>query len=130
VIYLQAGCRLANAEMFNMAIKSGMDPRLLQSILKISTGSSRNNEQQNPVPGLSPGTPASKGYKGGFKIEYVKKDMGLAIEAAKRVDAKICIGPRVRESYMEAAEDPRCAGLDSKVVYRWLSGDEEWAEKF
>lgn len=115
--------------MYNVAMKSGMDPKLLQSILNISTGNSRNNMQQNPVPGLSPGTPASNGYKGGFKIEFVKKDMGLAIDAAERVGAQVYIGQRVRETYMQAEEDPKCAGLDSKVIYRWLGGDENWEKK-
>ncbi|KAF2093358.1 hypothetical protein NA57DRAFT_61484 [Rhizodiscina lignyota] len=128
--YLSSSMTLLNAEMFNFAIKSGMDPRILQNILKVSTGCNRNQERANPVPGLSPEAPASRGYKPGFKIEYVKKDIGLAIDACDRVGAKLCVGRHTWNSYVEAGKDPRCAGMDSKVIYRWIGGDEEWAEKF
>lgn len=128
--YLSSSITLLNAEMFNFAIKSGMDPRILQNILKTSTGCNRNQERANPVPGLSPEAPSSNGYKPGFKIEYVKKDIGLCIDACNRVGAKLCVGPTTWDSYVEAGKDPRCAGMDSKVIYRFIGGDEAWAEKF
>lgn len=128
--YLSSSMTLLNAEMFNFAIKSGMDPRTLQKILAVSTGCNRNQERANPVPGLSPEAPSSRGYKPGFKIEYVKKDIGLTIEACKRVGAKLCVGPTTWNAYVEAGQDPRCAGMDSKVIYRWIGGDEEWQNKF
>ena len=128
--YLSSSITLLNAEMFNFAIKSGMDPRVLQSILRTSTGCSRNQDIANPVPGLSPQAPSSRGYKPGFKIEYVKKDIGLAIEACERVGAKLFVGTHVWNTYVEAGKDERCAGMDSKVVYRYIGGDEEWQTKF
>jgi 3-hydroxyisobutyrate dehydrogenase len=128
--YLSSSITLLNAEMFNFAIKSGMDPRTLQEILKTTTGCNRNAQWANPVPGLSPDAPSSKNYKPGFKIEYVKKDIGLAIAACERVGAKLCLGPTTWNSYVEAGQDPKCAGMDSKVIYRWIGGDEEWKEKF
>lgn len=128
--YLSSSITLLNSEMFNFAIKSGMDPRVLQKILAVSTGCNRNQERANPVPGLSPEAPSSRGYPPGFFIEYVKKDIGLAIDACKRVGAKLCLGPTTWNSYVEAAKDPRCAGKDSKVIYRWIGGDEEWQKNF
>jgi len=128
--YLSSSITLLNAEMFNFAIKSGMDPRTLQDILKTTTGCNRNAQWANPVPGLSPDAPSSKNYKPGFRIEYVKKDIGLAIAACERVGAKLCLGPTTWNSYVEAGQDPKCAGMDSKVIYRWIGGDEEWKEKF
>ena len=128
--YLSSSITLLNAEMFNFAIKAGMDPRVLQNILKTSTGCNRNQERANPVPGLSPEAPSSRGYTPGFKIEYVKKDIGLAIDACQRVGAKLCVGPHTWNAYVEAAKDPRCAGMDSKVIYRWIGGDEDWQANF
>ncbi|OQV03817.1 hypothetical protein CLAIMM_08810 isoform 1 [Cladophialophora immunda] len=128
--YLSSSITLLNAEMFNFAIKSGMDPRTLQDILKTTTGCNRNAQWANPVPGLSPDAPSSRGYKPGFKIEYVKKDIGLAIAACERVGAKLCVGPTTWNTYVEAGKDPRCAGMDSKVIYRYIGGDEEWLDKF
>ena len=128
--YLSSSITLLNAEMFNFAIKSGMDPRILQNILKTSTGCNRNQERANPVPGLSLEAPSSRGYAPGFKIEYVKKDIGLAIDACQRVGAKLCIGPHTWNTYVEATKDPHCTGLDSKVIYRFIGGDEKWQNKF
>ncbi|KAH8812550.1 3-hydroxyisobutyrate dehydrogenase [Xylogone sp. PMI_703] len=128
--YLSSSITLLNAEMFNFAIKSGMDPRTLQKILAVSTGCNRNQERANPVPGLSPEAPSSRQYKPGFKIEYVKKDIGLTIDACERVGAKLFVGPQTWNTYVEAGKDPRCAGLDSKVIYRYIGGDEDWRSKF
>jgi len=128
--YLSSSITLLNAEMFNFAIKSGMDPRILQDILKTTTGCNRNAQWANPVPGLSPDAPSSKNYAPGFKIEYVKKDIGLAIAACERVGAKLALGPTTWNTYVEAGQDDRCAGKDSKVIYRWIGGDEEWTERF
>ncbi|KFY01931.1 hypothetical protein O988_02437 [Pseudogymnoascus sp. VKM F-3808] len=128
--YLSSSITLLNAEMFNFAIKSGMDPRVLQKILSVSTGCNRNQERANPVPGLSPEAPSSRQYQPGFKIEYVKKDIGLAIAACERVGAKLFVGPHTWNTYVEAGKDPRCAGLDSKVIYRFIGGNEEWQENF
>lgn len=52
------------------------------------------------------------------------KDMTLAMECAKEVDAKLVLGEAGLDAYAAAAEDPRCKGLDSRVIYRWLGGKE------
>ncbi|KAK6371513.1 hypothetical protein LTS17_008763 [Exophiala oligosperma] len=127
--YLSFTTTLGNAEMFNLAIKSGMDPRILQEILKTSSGGNRNAQVENPVPGLSPNAPASNNYKPGFIIEYVKKDIELAMDACERVDAKLFMGPSIRDAYYEASKPPENSGMDSKIVYRWMGGEEDWKEK-
>ena len=43
----------------------------------------------NPAPGIVPITAASNGYKGGFRLALAKKDIGLAVEAAKMVNSKM-----------------------------------------
>jgi 3-hydroxyisobutyrate dehydrogenase-like beta-hydroxyacid dehydrogenase len=67
---------------------------------------------------------SSKGYKGGFKVHLMKKDVSLAIEAAKSVDAKLALGESGLAAFAAASEDPRCKDLDMRVVYRWLGGIE------
>jgi 3-hydroxyisobutyrate dehydrogenase len=32
-------------------------------------------------------------------------------------------------TYERASEDPGCKGKDSRVVYRFIGGDEKWEEK-
>ena len=128
--YLSAIQTIANSEAFNMAIRSGMDPRLLQKILKTSSASNTNIQVMNPVPGLSPKAPPSHGYKGGFKVQYMVKDVSLAMKMARDVGAGLAMGNTCLGTYEGAARDESCRGLDSKVVYRYLGGRENWRGDF
>lgn len=55
----------------------------------------------------------------GIQVQLMKKDMTLAIEAAKQVDAKLVLGEAGLSAYAAASDDPRCRDKDSRVVYRW-----------
>lgn len=50
---------IATAEAFNIGIRSGMDPRVLQSVFRTSIAGSCINDKWNPVPGLCPEAPPS-----------------------------------------------------------------------
>jgi 3-hydroxyisobutyrate/3-hydroxypropionate dehydrogenase len=52
----------------------------------------------------------------------MKKDMSLAVDAARRVGAKLVLADPGLAAYSAASEDPRCRDRDSRVVYRWLGG--------
>ncbi|THH07759.1 hypothetical protein EW145_g3160 [Phellinidium pouzarii] len=122
--YLSGTQAIATSEAMNIGIRHGIDPKLLSEVFKKSSGNNYTNEFQNPVPGVCPGVPTSNGYKGGFKIQLMVKDITLAMESAKEVDAKLVLGEAGLAAYAAAAEDPRCKGLDSRVIYRWLGGKE------
>lgn len=127
--YCSALIALATAEAMNIGMRLSMDPRLLAKVFSSSTAQSTICDKWNPVPGVVPDAPSSKGYKGGFKVQLMKKDFGLAVEAGKRFDAKMLLAGAGLDAYAGASEDPRCRDLDSRVVFRYLGGDEEWAEK-
>lgn len=59
----------------------------------------------------------------------MKKDYGLAREAAKQVGAKLYLGDAGYEVYSKASEDPACVDRDSRVVYRFIGGKEDWQKK-
>jgi 3-hydroxyisobutyrate dehydrogenase len=119
----------ATAEAMNIGMRSGMDPRLLAKVFASSTAQSTICDKWNPVPGVCPDAPSSHGYKGGFKVQLMKKDFGLAVDAGKSVGAKLVLGEVGFKGYTEASEDPKCRDLDSRVVFRFLGGDEQWQEK-
>jgi 3-hydroxyisobutyrate dehydrogenase len=121
---------IATSEAMNIGMRAGMDPRVLAAVFKTSTAQSAISDIFNPVPGLSPEAPPSKGYKGGFKVQLMKKDFGLAVETAERVGAKLVLGEVGLRTYEEASLDERCRDLDSRVVYRYLGGNENWAKDF
>ncbi|KAL9093164.1 MAG: hypothetical protein Q9159_000341 [Coniocarpon cinnabarinum] len=120
---------IATSEAMNIGIRSGMDPRVLSDVFKVSLAGSTINEKWNPCPGVVPDAPASNGYKPGFRLELMRKDFNLAVETAKRVDANLALGEAGLSVYSQAMTDDRCKGLDSRVVYRYLNGEEDWKAK-
>ncbi|KAM0747254.1 hypothetical protein T439DRAFT_317940 [Meredithblackwellia eburnea MCA 4105] len=122
--YLSGLIAIATSEAMNMGMRHGLDPKVLSDVFKTSTAGSWVNANCNPVPGVTPEAPPSNGYKGGFKVQLMKKDFKLAVEAAHNVGAKLVLGDAGLATYEAAANDPRCRDLDSRVVYRWLGGKE------
>lgn len=117
---------IATSEAMNIGINSGMDPRVLASIFSKSTAQSCISDIWNPVPGVCPDAPASHKYAGGFKIQLMKKDFGLAVDAAHAVGAELALGQVGLKTYVDASNNPRCRDLDSRVVFRHLGGNENW----
>lgn len=117
---------LVTAEAMNIGMRSGMNPRLLARVFANSTAQSTISDKWNPVPGLCPDAPSSKGYEGGFKVQLMAKDIGLAVAAAEEVDAKLLVGHVGLEAYRTASHDPRCKDLDSRVLFRYIGGREDW----
>lgn len=121
---------IATAEAMNIGIKSGMDPRVLAKVFSTSTAQSTISDKWNPVPGICPAAPSSNDYQGGFKVQLMKKDFGLAVDAAKEYGATLSLGEAGMKTYTEASANEACKDRDSRVVFRHLGGDENWAEKF
>lgn len=121
---------IATSEAMNIGMASGMDPRVLANIFHTSTAQSSILDDWCPVPGLSPDAPASNGYAGGFRIGLMRKDFSLAVQTAKNVGTRLALGEEGLRVYEQASEDPRCRELDSRVVYRFLGGREDWRGDF
>ena len=120
---------IVTSEAMNIGIRSGMDPRVLKDVFSVSLAGSTINDKWNPCPGVVPDAPASKEYKPGFRLELMRKDFALAVETAGRVGAKLALGETGLDVYTKAMEDERCKGLDSRVVYRYLDGVEDWKDR-
>lgn len=122
--YLLAINNIATAEAMNLGIKWGLDPKVLGNLINISTGKCWPSEVNNPVNGVVAGSPASRDYSGGFGINLMKKDLGLAIIAAQEAGARLELAPKAHEVYTAASEQEDCRGRDFSVVYRYLGGKE------
>jgi 3-hydroxyisobutyrate dehydrogenase-like beta-hydroxyacid dehydrogenase len=127
--YLSGVIAIACAEAMDMGMRSGLDPRVLAEVYAAGTAQNTICDRFNPVPGVYPEAPSSKGYKEGFKIQLMRKDFGLALDMAHRVGSKNVLGKVGLETYTAASNDPRCKDLDSRVVYRYLGGSEDWQPK-
>lgn len=120
--YLLAINNIATAEAMNLGIKWGLDPKVLANLINVSTGKCWPSEVNNPVKGVVEGSPAGRDYSGGFGIGLMKKDLTLAIMAAREAGAKLELGDRAREVYDSAEQEYK--GKDFSVVYKYLGGTE------
>ena len=122
--YLLAINNIATAEAMNLGMRWGVDPKVLGSLINISTGRCWPSEVNNPVKGVVENSPASRDYSGGFGISLMKKDLKLALLAADEAGARIELGDKAREVYEAAEQREDCTGRDFSVVYRYLGGQE------
>ncbi|KAF1972732.1 hypothetical protein BU23DRAFT_643480 [Bimuria novae-zelandiae CBS 107.79] len=124
--YLSGVIAIACSEAFDMGMRSGLDPRTLAKVYAAGTAQNTICDRFCPVPHVYPDAPSSGGYKQGFKVQLMRKDFSLAMDMAKRVGSKNMLGEAGLKTYDGASKDPRCRDLDSRVVYRYLGGNEEW----
>ncbi|PVH80453.1 hypothetical protein DL98DRAFT_531997 [Cadophora sp. DSE1049] len=124
--YLSGVIAIACSEAMDMGMRAGLDPITLAKVYAAGTAQNTVCDRFNPVPGVHPEAPSTNGYKNGFKVQLMRKDFGLAVDMAKRVGAKNVLGRIGLETYAAASNDPRCRDLDSRVVYRYLGGKEDW----
>ncbi len=89
------------AEAMKMGIESGLDARTLSDIILKCSGANWALEFYNPVPGVLPGTPACNDYQGGFMVNLMNKDLGLAMEVARLNHAKVPMGVKALELFEE-----------------------------
>jgi 3-hydroxyisobutyrate dehydrogenase len=73
------------AEAMVLGEALGIDANVLGEIMNTSTGRSWSSDAYNPFPGVIDTAPSSRGYTGGFGTDLMLKDLGLATEAAKKV---------------------------------------------
>lgn len=108
------------AEALNLGVANGLDPAVLSEIMKASSGNNWALQVYNPYPGVMEGVPASRGYQGGFGVDLITKDLGLATEAALQSSTAIPLGSLVRQLYL--AHSKQGSGkLDFSSIIRFLS---------
>ncbi len=89
----------ATCEALSLGVANGMDPAVLSEIISKSSGRNWVTELYNPWPGVMPNAPASKGFAGGFGVDLMLKDLGLAAEAAMSSKSTIALGELARNLF-------------------------------
>ena len=95
---------------------NGMDPKVLSDIMSKSSGRNWALELYNPCPGVMENVPSSKGYAGGFGVDLMLKDLGLATENAGDLEASVPLGELSRKLY-EAHSKAGNGQLDFSSVF-------------
>lgn len=116
--YLLSISNIATAEAMNLGIRLGLDRKVLKDLINVSSGRCWSSEVNNPVETVE------KGFKGGFAVSLMKKDLKLAIQAAEETGAKLVMAEKALEVYDTVEGEEACKGRDFSVVYRWLGGNE------
>ena len=121
---------LATAETMNLGMRMGMDAKVLQGVIATSSGRCWSVDTYNPVPGVMENVPSSRGYKGGFAVELMTKDLQLAAQAAADSKSFNVLGGLTKnlfETVCAAAVEgkdgklEKLAGADFSVVFKWMN---------
>lgn len=88
------------AEALQLGVDNGLDPAVLSEIMRKSSGGNWALEVYNPYPGVMEGVPAGNNYEGGFLVDLMIKDLGLAMEAAQDKGAATPMGSLARNLYI------------------------------
>lgn len=89
------------------AISSGLIPRCWLTLwLQLLQGSRRSPrcwsiDTYSPLPGHLKGVPSERDYERGFNIELQLKDLGIALDSAKKAGAKVELGEHAAAIYSE-----------------------------
>ena len=92
------------AEALQLGVDSGLDPAVLAEIMRKSSGGNWALEVYNPYPGVMAGVPAARDYEGGFLVDLMIKDLGLATEAALAGGSATPMGSLARNLYVSHAK--------------------------
>ncbi len=84
------------AEALNLGMNNGINPKTLSEIMKSSSGANWVLDNYNPVPGVIRTSPASNHYSGGFMVDLMCKDLGLAEAASLSSRSAIPLGSLVK----------------------------------
>lgn len=87
------------AEALQLGVNLGLDAGVLSEIMLKSSGRNWSLELYNPWPGVMENVPASRGYSGGFAVDLMNKDLGLALEAAIQSRSATPLGGAVKALY-------------------------------
>ncbi|MBT3437937.1 MAG: 3-hydroxyisobutyrate dehydrogenase [Oceanospirillaceae bacterium] len=110
------------AEALQMGVENGLDPKVLSDIMVKSSGRNWALEIYNPVPGVMDGTPASNNYQGGFMVDLMNKDLGLALSAAQASNSNVPMGQQASQLF-KAHGDAGYGGLDFSSIYQHYSNN-------
>ncbi|TGE77298.1 3-hydroxyisobutyrate dehydrogenase [Pseudoalteromonas sp. KS88] len=87
------------SEAIQMGVNNGLDAKVLSNIMTASSGRNWTLELYNPCPGVMDTAPASNGFKPGFMVDLMAKDLGLAMEAAQQSNSSTPMGSMAKNLY-------------------------------
>ena len=90
---------IGTSEALQLGVNNGLDPQVLSEIMQKSSGRNWSLEVYNPWPGVMENVPAARDYQGGFMVDLMNKDLGLAMEAAQASSSSTPLGALAKQLY-------------------------------
>lgn len=87
------------AEALQLGIHNGLDAKILSDIMLQSSGKNWALEVYNPCPNVLENVPSSRDYQGGFMVNLMQKDLGLAMDTAHLSQSATPMGALARSLY-------------------------------
>ena len=115
---------IAASESLMLAKRLNIDIKKVHEIMKNASGNSWPISVYPPLPGLIDGTPSNNNYRPGFSAGMMNKDLKLANECAKQVNASTPLGTMALDIYnkfCEEGNDNKDFSAISKVI-----GEDAW----
>lgn len=112
---------IGTCEAIRLGMANGIDPKLLSEIIGKSSGRNWALEVYNPCPGVMENVPASRDYSGGFGVDLMLKDLGLAVENALSTGSSIPLGALARNLY-NLHSHSGAGALDFSSIFQMFAG--------
>lgn len=96
---------VAAAEAFAMGKASGVDLKVLHEVIRASSGGGWVIERVPPCPGLVEGSPASQGFRAGFTVDLMLKDVELAVSSLMTLGLPCPTGSAAAQVYRMASQN-------------------------
>ena len=113
---------IAASESLMLAKRLNIDIKKVHEIMKNASGNSWPISVYPPLPGLIEGTPSSNNYRPGFSAGMMNKDLKLANECAKSVDADTPLGKMALEIYDKFCKEGN-EEKDFSAISKVIGGD-------
>lgn len=111
---------VGTSEAIQLGVDNGLDPKVLSEIMLKSSGRNWTLELYNPCPDVQPNVPSSNDYQGGFMVDLMAKDLGLAAECAQQSQSATPMGALARNLYV-AHQRQGFGKLDFSSIFRFFS---------
>lgn len=105
------------AEGFVLAEKLGLEPAKLFEVSSNASAQCWSLTTYCPIPGVGPSTSADNDFQPGFATALMRKDLGLAMEAAEAAGAVVPFGRAARDTYEKMVCEGQ-ADLDFSAVIK------------
>lgn len=111
---------IGTCEAFALAKKLGLGAQTFFDISSKASGQNWSMTSYCPAPGPVPGAPSNNGYKPGFAVDMMLKDLRLAMQASQDSQAQTKLGALAEEIYSELSESGE-GGADFSVIMRSIA---------